>query len=405
MAVVRDQIVSKQPSWLRISLAEVSAFGGGGFSSAKVQYTVSGPDLKKLQEYTEEIVSKLKKVPGAVDVDSSLIVGKPELGVYVDRAKAADLGVQILDVADTLRVLVGGLDVTNFSENGEEYPIHVRADSRFRADTEGLRLLTVPSARLGVVPLDDVVTLKAGTGPAAINRLNRRRQVSITANPAPGVGESVIADAALQIIKDEKMPAEYQAATAGSTKEMGRTAANFLLAFVLSFIFMYLVLAAQFESWLHPLTILLSLPLTLPFAIFSIVIFKQALDIFSLLGILVLFGVIKKNAILQIDHTNQLRARGMPRREAILQANKDRLRPILMTTLAFVAGMIPLVTSQGIGSGFNRATAGVVVGGQTLSLLLTLLATPVAYSLFDDASNWAKRLFSSQSRAVHGEQL
>ena len=393
MDEVRREITSKQSSDLRIVVSEVGAFSGGGFSTAKVQYTLSGPDLKKLEQYSDNIVAKFRKVPGAVDVDSSLITGKPEIGVYIDRARAADLGVQVLDVANTLRLLVEGVQVSTYEERGEQYEVHVRAEPEYRADKEGLRLLTVPSSRLGFVPLSDVVQLKNGAGPSVINRLNRQRQVAISGNPAPGAGEGAIGDQLKKIMEAEHMPADYKIASAGTTREMARTGQNFLLAFALSFVFMYLVLAAQFESWLHPITILISLPLTLPFAFISVILFHQQLDIYSMLGILVLFGVVKKNAILQIDHTNHLRREGMARLPAILQANRDRLRPILMTTLAFVAGMIPLVVSQGIGAGYNRATAGVVVGGQLLSLALTLLATPVAYSLFDDASNGLRRLF------------
>jgi HAE1 family hydrophobic/amphiphilic exporter-1 len=394
---VRREVIARQPKELRITVGEVPLFGGGGFSTARTQYTVRGPDLKKLADVAADVMDKLRKVPGAVDVDSSLIVGKPEIGVYIDRARAADLGVSPSDIAGALRLLVEGEKVSDYEEGGEEYEVHVRAQAQYRAGEAGLELLTVPSQKLGFVSLADVVTLHNATGPARIDRLNRERQVTLLANAAPGYGDGAIAAALKKIIDGEHLPASYAASPTGQTREMARVFTAFVGALVVSFIFMYLVLAAQFESWLHPITILLSLPLTLPFAFLSVILFKQAIDIYSVLGILVLFGVVKKNAILQIDHTNQLRAAGLARLDAILQANRDRLRPILMTTAAFVAGMIPLVLARGIGAGFNRATAGVVVGGQLLSLTLTLLATPVAYSLFDDMSQAFGRLFAGRA--------
>jgi HAE1 family hydrophobic/amphiphilic exporter-1 len=389
---VRKEILPRLPKEYRTSVSQVAAFGGGAFSTATVQYTLMGPDLTQLTKYASDITKKMGEIPGAVDIDSSMVTGNPELVAVVNRRKAADLGISVMDVALAGQLLIGGVKVSRYEEAGREYDILVRAQEQYRTSPEALSLLSVPSAKLGTVPLLDVAELRPASGPSKIDRLARQRQVTFFANTVPGVGSAQVGTALETSVAAMNLPSQYRFAPFGQSKEIKRTGQNFLIAFGLAFIFMYLILAAQFESWLHPITILLSLPLTVPFALISLLIFKQSLDIFTMLGILVLFGVVKKNAILQIDHTNRLRAQGYSRREAILQGNKDRLRPILMTTLAFVAGMLPLVTSKGIGAEFNRATAGPVVGGQVLSLLLTLLAIPVAYSLFDDLSVWSGKV-------------
>jgi hydrophobic/amphiphilic exporter-1 (mainly G- bacteria), HAE1 family len=400
---VRREVVPHQPKNLRIDVSQTAQISSGQ-SQAQVQYTLNGPDLNQLAVYTGKILERFRQAKGAVDVDSNLIVGNPELHVEIDRERAGNLGVDVIDVANALELLVGGLKVSTYEEAGNDYDIRARAEAAYRADLSGLSAMTLQTKGGKTIPLSAVVKLVPTTGPSQINRLARQRQVTITANVAPGVGQSEVSDALVSIIKDQHLPPEYHAVPAGLTKETGRAVQGFAVAVGLSFIFMYLVLAAQFGSWLHPITIMLSLPLTVPFALLSLLIFHQELSLLSMLGIIVLFGVVKKNAILQVDHTNHLRAEGRPRLDAILEANRDRLRPILMTTMAFVAGMIPLITSRGIGAGMNRATAGVVVGGQTLSLALTLLATPVVYSLFDDAIAWTKRHLGSSKHVDRGER-
>jgi hydrophobic/amphiphilic exporter-1 (mainly G- bacteria), HAE1 family len=394
MAMTRDQVMLK-PEYadLRSSVAVVSPISGGGRMNADIAYQLRGPDLEKLGQYSEEILKRLKAIPGVVDADTSLTLGKPELRAGVDRAKAADLGVSIADAAQSLRLLVGGDKVSTYNEGGEQYEVHVRATEGFRSDASGISQLNVPSTRLGSVGLDNIVKLEEGTGPTQIDRVSRQRQVLLTANVKSGYTQSGVSAALTKAVAEMKLPPDYLFAASGNIKELNRTLRGFGLAFLLSFIFMYIVLAAQFESFLHPVTVLLALPLSLPFALLSLVIAQQPMNMFTLLGLLVLFGMVKKNSILQIDHTNGLRAKGLERHEALIQASRDRLRPILMTTIAFVAGMAPLAISSGPGAGINRSTSVVVIGGQSLCLLLTLLMTPVAYSIFDDWINstiWAR---------------
>ena len=401
MDVVRKEVMSELGKGLRTTVSPVAMIGGGGAQNADIMYLINGPDLKVLEKIGRQLVERAKSIDGLVDVDSSMNLGKPELGVQLDRPKAADLGVQVSDAAEALRLLVAGDQVTTYNEGSDQFEVHLRAKAENRSTEQAIGALTVPSSKLGSVSLDNLARFTPGEAPADISRLGRQRQVTIVGGLLPSASQSAVQNAIAAEFERLKPGPEYRGGFSGRSKELGRAAENFILAFLLSLVFMYLILAAQFESWLHPVTILLSLPLTLPFALLSILIFRQSLNIFSALGLLVLFGVVKKNSILQIDHANQLLATGMTPHDAVVQASRDRLRPILMTTFAFVAGMIPLMVSSGTGSSTNRAIGFVIFGGQTLALALTLMVTPVAYSLFADAQAWmARRKASRQQPAT-----
>ncbi|HEY8559077.1 MAG TPA: efflux RND transporter permease subunit [Pyrinomonadaceae bacterium] len=384
--------------------SSISGSLGLGRGGSGVGYYLAGPDMEQLQKYGDQLVEKMKQDPLFRDPDSSFEVGTPEIQVTIDRAKAADLGVKAGDVATAINTFAAGQRITTFSQNNKQYDVVLQADEQYRRDRNNLQYFTVASTNgTGTVGLEKLVKIEEGRAPSSISRLNRQRQITVSANLPPNASESDAVAKLEQYVRELNLPTEYTAGVTGQSKELQRAYQSFLYAFLLSFVFMYLILAAQFESFVHPVTILITLPLSVPFALISTLIAGQTLNIFSALGILLLFGIVKKNAILQIDHTNTLRERGMNRYDAIIQANRDRLRPILMTTLALVAGMIPLILGSGAGAATNRSIGILVVGGQSMCLLLTLLAVPVFYSLFDDAqeSNVFRR-FSERFKPIGG---
>jgi HAE1 family hydrophobic/amphiphilic exporter-1 len=390
MQEVRRRMQKYAPIRFNVRNAPSFNIGGGNFD---IDFVFRGPELQALAKYADAMREQTKEIGGIVDADTTLKLDKPELRVHINRDRAADLGVDTNDIATALRLMVGGDDqVSRFHDPSvnEDYDVELRLTEQDRKDAATISRLFVPSSRAGTVRVDSLVDIKEELSPSRIDRLDRQRQASMRAGVAPGFALADRLDALRKAAVAMNLPSAYSTIIAGRGRELERTFVEFLWAFLLSIIFMYMILASQFESTIHPLTILLSLPLSIPFALLSLWLLSDTLNLYSALGILVLFGVVKKNAILQIDHMNSLRTLGMEREAAIIQGNRDRLRPILMTTLALVAGMAPLALGTGPGAEERRSIAIVVIGGQSLSLLLTLIATPVVYSLLDDLSSTAK---------------
>ncbi|MEW6302986.1 MAG: efflux RND transporter permease subunit [Verrucomicrobiota bacterium] len=371
---------------LRIQVRASSSSISVGGPNYEIDFSILGPDIEALAHYAEELRKKAPDL-GVIDADVTLKLNKPELRVEIDRERAAALGVDTEDIATAVRIMVGGDDrVSRFRDVSmdEDYDVGLRLAEGERNDPATISRLFIPASGGKLVRLDNVVRIIESQAPSRIDRLDRQRQVSLRGSVAPGYALADRLDALRTAVDEMNLPPGYTTKISGSGRELERTFNEFLWAFLLSVIFMYMILASQYESIVHPFTILLSLPLTLPFALLTLLVTGQTLNLYSALGLLVLFGVVKKNAILQIDHMNHLREKGMERLAAIMQGNKDRLRPILMTTLTLVAGMLPLAIGTGPGAGERRAVAMVVIGGQSLALLLTLVVTPVVYSLLDD---------------------
>ena len=382
------RIVADYPD-LRTSVQGINPLATGGSRIAEVELNLKGPDLERLQDYAQRLMAGMREMPGMVDVDTTLAVRAPELRLLIDREKASDLGLNVQDIAATVQTFIAGQPVSKFKEEDQQYDIWLRAEPGRRRTPQDVADLTIASRDGRLVRLGNLVRLSEDLGPAQIDRDDRQRSITILGNILPGVPLGTAMAHTERVARSLDMPPLYAVEWGGRAKGLNEANRNFALAFALSFLFMYMVLAAQFESFLHPITILLALPLVVPFALLSLVILGEPLNIYSTLGLFMLLGVVKKNGILQVDYTNTLRRRGLPRDQAILDANRVRLRPILMTTVMLVLGMIPIALGRGPGAGSRASIAKVIVGGQLLSLLITLLITPVAYALFDDLARLA----------------
>ena len=387
---------------LTTKVSVVADVGGGDVGS--LEYIVTGPDMDKLHYYATTIADEVAQIEGFKDVDISFSDAKPEYNVIIDRNKAKDMGVSVQVLSQDLRMLVGGEDkITKYKEGSELYQVRIRADEKFRISKEGISAISVTGkddeGEDMVVRLDSVATIVEGAGPTNIDRKDRQRQITISAN-LEGIDKGKALKKFEQAFAKLKPSAEYEGKTVGQAEEMVKMLKNFFIAFLLSSILIYIILASQFESFTYPISIMTAIPLTIPLAFVSLIIFRQNLNLFSILGVFILVGIVCKNAILQIDYTNTLRARGLERLPAILQANRTRLRPILMTTLTLIASMMPTAVGTGVGSGIRRSMAIAIIGGQVLALLITLLMTPVMYSLLDDLQEWLRRKlgFTSSSR-------
>ena len=377
--------------------AEDISVVGGGLRSVPIQYSIRGTDLTALQAYSRQITTEYAKLPGIVDVDTSLEIGKPELKVFIDRDKAADLGLSVASITEAVNLLIGGeLDVTKYKDEdrGRRYDLRVRLNPLDRTNPDDVGKLYIRAKDGRLIELSNVVRIQEGGGPSVINRVDRQRAITIFASlEQKPMGQAM---AELDGIASRILPPDFVPKYKGMAETMQESFVYLLFALFLGIVMAYMVLASQFESFIHPFTVLLSMPLSLIGAFGALYLTGRTISIYSLIGIILLMGIVKKNAILLVDYTNTLRQRGLSRREAILQAGPVRLRPILMTTFAMVFGMLPVAMAVGEGAESRSPMGIVVIGGLITSLFLTLVVVPAAYDLFDD---WQARLGGKKTPA------
>jgi multidrug efflux pump len=370
--------------------ASVQDFSQSGFSASRgypVEISVRGRDWTTLAEKSKEIMDAMRDGGLVTDLDSDYRVGMPEVGVVPDRNKAADLGISMATVGETVNAAIGGARVARFKDKGRRYDIRVRLLASQRQRPEDIERLLVRSQNGSLVRLGDLIRLEQKPSLQAITRRDRERAITIFGNPAPGASQGAAIQTSLDAAQ-RILPPGYRATASGTSKTFQESFQSLGFALVLGIIVAYMVLASQFNAFTHPFTVLLALPFSVSGALLALWIGGQSLNIYSFLGLILLMGISKKNSILLVDFTNQIRARGVERHQALLEACPIRLRPILMTSTAMIAGALPPALALGAGAELQRPMAISLVGGITVSTFLTLFVVPAAYSLIDDVVEW-----------------
>jgi hydrophobic/amphiphilic exporter-1 (mainly G- bacteria), HAE1 family len=372
----------------------------GGPPSAPIQIVLTGEDIDKLVSLGHQLMTKMAQIKGTKDIDISWDVGRPELQARMDRVALADQGLSTTQVAGALRTSLEGSADTKFRSGGNEYDIRVRLQAPDRANLANVGTLAVANNG-NAVHLEDVANLQMAAGPNKIDRRNRQRAVTVSAALLPGYFEGNVTDDIKKNILDKMNFGEISYTLAGETSERQESFGNVNTALGLSVILVYILMAALFEGYLSPLIIMFSLPMALVGALLALVLSNSTLSIVAMIGIIMLMGLVTKNAILLVDYTNTLRSRGLERREAILQAGPTRLRPILMTTLAMIFGMLPVAFPSVFhlvsGAEWRAPMALAVMGGLIVSTLLTLLVIPVLYTVLDDIGGFYTRIRKRRS--------
>ncbi|MGD1933961.1 MAG: efflux RND transporter permease subunit [Candidatus Phaeomarinobacter sp.] len=407
MDATRAAMQTAAPEATHISVTDVPWISGGGFTNFLLEYSMSGPDLDVLRQRTDLISSHMRETGIFRDIKTSFEEGKPEVQVIVDRVRAADLSVPVRSLADTVRALVGGVDVATFEEFGQRYDVRVRLEEDQRHELHQLELIQVRASDSELIDLANLAAFNVEAGPAQIDRSNRSRNISIFANTAPGVAMGVATAEIERIIASAELPSTYTVTAEGSAKRMKETAAAIGFAFMLALVALYMILASQFNSFTQPLIIMLTAPLSFVGAFIAIYLAGETMTMFAQIGLLALMGLVMKNGILLVDYANQAHEGGMSAREAIREAGPVRLRPVLMTALSTICGMIPVAMSVSQGAEFRNGMGFLVIGGLTSSTALTLVVVPVAYTLMADARqgvetgvSWVKKTLPTAKKSA-----